>query len=97
MILSIPITAIPINTRKIIRVRLRQCHEVYSIDLRTYDAKGFPTKYGFELPVEQLVALKQAVDEAIRRAGALGLPTTHTGSSEDPDEALQFSAIGDGP
>jgi hypothetical protein len=95
--IPITVTSIPTNTQKTIRVRLRKYREVHLVDLRTYDEKGFPTNCGVELPVEQLPALRRAVDEAIRRANDMGLPSTHTDSSEGPNGMLGITATGERP
>jgi hypothetical protein len=87
--LPIPIIAVPTNTSKTIRVRLRERQGHHIADFRTYDEKGFSTKYGFELPVAQLTALGRAINEAIRRAHKLGIPTTHT----EPCEQRLFGQL----
>jgi hypothetical protein len=70
-----PITVFTIlkNSREQVRVNLKEHLGHQLIDLRIYDAGGFPTKSGVNLQVSHLPALREAIDAAIIKAAELGL------------------------
>ncbi len=73
MALPITFSTILKNSREQVRVNLKEHLGHQSIDLRIYDAAGFPTKSGVNLQVSHLPALRDAIDAAIVKAVELGL------------------------
>ena len=73
MALPITVFTIPKNSREQVRVNLKKHLEQQLVDLRIYDAGGFPTKSGVNLQVVHLPALREAIDAAIIKAAELGL------------------------
>ncbi len=74
MALPITVSTILKNSREQVRVNLKEHLGRHSIDLRIYDAGGFPTKSGVNLQVSHLPALRDAIDAAIVKVNELGLP-----------------------
>jgi hypothetical protein len=73
--MALPITVFTIlkNSREQVHVSLKEYRGHQLIDLRIFDAGGFPTKSGVNLQVTHLPALREAIDVAITKAAELGL------------------------
>ncbi|PVE20395.1 hypothetical protein DC522_32615 [Microvirga sp. KLBC 81] len=73
MTVRVSIFTIIKNTQEQVRVGLTDYRGHQLIDLRIYDAQGFPTKSAISLQVSHLPALREAIDAAIIKASELGI------------------------